>query len=117
MELRNFYIELGEDYDNVLACLGNEDLIKKVLRMLPKDENMKHLGEAFEEKNYEKAFRCAHTLKGVAANLGLIRFSKLSGDLADILRDHEYHESAQSVYGQLKQYGENVFQKIENISD
>ena len=40
-----------------------------------------------ENKNYEDAFRSAHTLKGVCQNLSFDRLYEVSYELTELLRD------------------------------
>ena len=40
-----------------------------------------------ENKNFEGAFRGAHTLKGVCQNLSFDRLYEVSNDLTELLRD------------------------------
>ena len=40
-----------------------------------------------ENKNYEDAFRSAHTLKGVCQNLFFDRLYEVSNELTELLRD------------------------------
>lgn len=62
----------GVDLVTVLdRFLGREDLYEKFLVKFLADENFVKLEEAVEKKDAENAFIAAHTLKGVAGNLGL----------------------------------------------
>ena len=47
------------------------------------------IGADFAEKNAEKAFRAAHTLKGICLNLGLKNLYTVSSDLTEKLRGRE----------------------------
>lgn len=116
MNLREFYREIGESYDDVLSCLGKEELIKKVLNMLPKDENIKNLEAALKEDNYEAAFRCAHTLKGVGASLRLGELSAIAGELTEVLRDRQYSDDIQPLFEDLKACNEKLCQYIDDLS-
>ena len=40
-----------------------------------------------KDKNYEDAFRSAHTLKGVCQNLSFDRLYEVSNELTELLRD------------------------------
>ena len=74
MELKEFYQAIGSDFDEIFKRFGNEQLILKFVKSFEKDKSFSELCEGFEEKDIEKAFRAAHTLKGVSVNLG---FSEL----------------------------------------
>ena len=56
---------------------------------------MKELTESLKEKDGECAFRAAHTLKGVCANLGLDRLYEADCELTEKLRGRQI-EAARS---------------------
>ena len=51
------------------------------------DQSYIQLKQALENKNYEDAFRGAHTLKGVCQNLSFDRLYEVSHELIELLRD------------------------------
>lgn len=116
MDLREFYQVIGENYDNVLSCLGKEELVKKVLIMLPKDKNVENLEAALNDEDYETAFRCAHTLKGVGASLRLSEFSSIASDLAEVLRSREYSQAIIPLFASLKSCNTKLCQLIGELS-
>ena len=62
----------GCDLDGALErFLGDEELYKSCLPMVAEDESFDGLKEALAEDERKKAFDCAHTLKGVCANMGI----------------------------------------------
>ena len=62
----------GCDLDGALErFLGDEELYKSCLPMVAEDESFDGLKEALAEDERKKAFDCAHTLKGVFANMGI----------------------------------------------
>lgn len=56
--------------DALERFLGNEDLYIKFVKKFLDDPNYNDLICSLEKGDYDYAFKCAHTLKGVAANLG-----------------------------------------------
>lgn len=66
--------KLGGDPRNALneIFLDDRKLYIDCLRKFPTDGNMQMLRKAIAEKNAESAIHAAHTLKGVADNLGLL---------------------------------------------
>lgn len=69
---RNIMESYGVDYDDTLRrFLNNESFYFKILSMFPKDGSLEKLSAAIANGNLEEAFEAAHTLKGVAGNLGL----------------------------------------------
>lgn len=86
----NFRLKLEENGADVEATLrrfmGNENMYLKFLKKFPGDQNYQNLGTSLEAGNYEEAFRYAHTLKGVAANLGLVPMQTTVSGIVEELR-------------------------------
>ena len=55
--------------------------------MFLEDQSYLQLKQALKDKNYEDAFRSAHTLKGVCQNLSFDRLYEVSHELTELLRD------------------------------
>ena len=70
MNIRESYDTIGADFEDVLGRLGSESLIQRFALKFIDDGSYNELTEALTEKNAEKAFRAAHTLKGICLNLG-----------------------------------------------
>lgn len=66
--------------------VGDEDLYAACLESVTTDENYGKLGKALEAGDIESAFDCAHTLKGVLANLGLIPLYEIAVRIVEPLR-------------------------------
>ena len=93
--------------------MGNEGMYMKFLKRFPEDPNYQNLGVSLEAGNYEEAFRCAHTLKGVAANLGLVPVQTAVSGLVEELRSKSNEEvdaeKANAMWQDLKKvYGQFV---------
>ena len=97
MSLSEFYSSLGESLDEVLDRLRMESRIMKYLRLFLEDPSFNELKETFESKDAKTAFRAAHTLKGVAANLGLNKLSNTSSDLTEDLRPGVFTDKSQAL--------------------
>lgn len=80
-------VECGADVETTLnRFMGNEALYEKFLKKFLGNSNYGALEESIQAQNYEEAFKCAHTLKGVSANLGLDPISRASSDLTEEVR-------------------------------
>ena len=77
---------LGGDYEQVKRRLPSDGMIKRFLAKFPGDDSFAVLCQALENGRREEAFRAAHTLKGVSANLGLDRLSASASALTELLR-------------------------------
>lgn len=81
------------DLDTVIARFsGNEALYLRFLKKMPSDPTFFSLLTAVENQDYPEIEREAHTLKGVAANLGLDRLRFSSDRLVQAVRGQEYNE-------------------------
>lgn len=103
MTVKECYINFGGDYDNVLRRLGKEELIKKILGMLLKDDNMQLLHSAISENDLDTAFRAAHTLKGIYMNLCLTPLICDMSELTELLRAHINNEEVKILFAKAEQ--------------
>lgn len=90
---KNALKEAGADVETtVRRFMGNEAMYEKFLKKLLDNPNFDNLNVNMEAKNYEEAYKDAHTLKGVAANLGLDPVQKTTSDLVEELRGKKNEE-------------------------
>lgn len=110
--------ENGADVAGTLRrFMGNEAIYRKFLGKFCADPNYEDLVRNLEQKNYEEAFKCAHTLKGVAANLGLNPLCRAVSDLTEELRNktpESIDEAAVTAKLEKTVAAYNVFYKIIN---
>ena len=64
--------------EDVLGRLHSEAMIRRFTLKFLEDQSYLQLKQALENKNYEDAFRSAHTLKGVCQNLSFDRLYEVS---------------------------------------
>ena len=69
MDLKEFYAQIGGSFDAVLSRLCSESFVRKFVLRYKTDPTFEQLKAAVAVKDWESAFRAAHTLKGVAQNL------------------------------------------------
>ena len=102
MTLQECYAALGGDYNDALGRLRSEKLVNKfVLRFLD-DKSCELLCASMEAKEYEEAFRAAHTIKGICSNLAFTALGKSSSELSEALR-HGYTPGAEALAEQVKE--------------
>ena len=70
MTIKECYEKVGSDYDGVLKRLGSEALVKRFAVKFLNDPSFQELTDGLAAQDGEKAFRAAHTLKGLCLNLG-----------------------------------------------
>lgn len=86
MDLRPIYENLRGNYDNVKTRLVDDE---RIIKFLIKFSNFAYddlIRKALEKENYEDAFREAHNLKGICANLSLDALEDSADQLAESLR-------------------------------
>ena len=88
--------------------MGKEELLFKFLKKFLNDESFNNLVKCMDEKEFEAAFSHAHTLKGVAANLGLGNLSNSTSALVEKLRAKDYTDYEGMVEEIKKDYRESV---------
>ena len=115
----NFRIKLEESGADVQATLkrfmGNENMYLKFLKKFPGDPNYQKLGESLEAGDYEEAFKCAHTLKGVAANLGLVPVQTTVSGLVEELRSKKNEDVDTAKTNALWQELKKVYEQFVEI--
>ncbi|MDE6203763.1 MAG: Hpt domain-containing protein [Lachnospiraceae bacterium] len=80
--------ENGADVNTTLKrFMGNEALYMKFIVKFLDDKNFDGIADSLAQGNYEGAFNSAHTLKGVAANLGLDPVSAGASRITELLRN------------------------------
>ncbi len=100
-------VENGADVENtVKRFMGNEAMYEKFLKKFVYNSNYTGLEENISSGNYGEAFKCAHTLKGVSANLGLDPIFKAASELTEEFRgkaDEEVNrERVQEIWQELQ---------------
>ncbi len=86
MTVEEFYREIRGDYDEVIKRLRKAEKIPRFVSMFLKDTNYAELKAAIEAEDTEAAFKAAHNLKGVSANLSLSELSRLASEITEALR-------------------------------
>ena len=87
MGLKEVMEELGMDYEGVLNRFGGSSaLAERILRKFPNDPSFAGLQEAVKTENGDGMLNYAHTLKGVAGNLGVERLYEACQNMVACLR-------------------------------
>ena len=104
MTMQECYKAIGGNYEAVLGRLHSEALIQRFTLKFLEDQSYLQLKQALENKNYEDAFRSAHTLKGVCQNLSFdrlyeVRIMKTHSELgAAIIKDMDFSQDYPLVH-------------------
>ena len=86
MTMEECYQELGGNYAEVCKLLPNPGLIARFTARFLDDPSFHDLCREIENGNRAGAFRAAHTLKGVCANLSFTRLLEAVSRLTEVLR-------------------------------
>ena len=102
MTVKEAYEKLGGDYEGIIHRVS-ESMILRLISMLLKDTSYSDICAGLEQKDYELAFRGAHTLKGVALNLGLTPLGDKASIMTEALRDRKDNQMVQPAFAALEQ--------------
>ena len=86
MTVQECYAELNADFDDMMERLESEELIQMLALAFLEDDSFATLEKGIKDEDYDTAFRGAHTLKGVCANLGFTCLQTVSGEMTEALR-------------------------------
>ena len=68
-------------------CMNNEAFYLRLVDKAINDDSFIKLKDELENKNYEEAFKIAHSLKGVLGNLSLTPLYDLAVEITENLRN------------------------------
>lgn len=88
-KMESYGIDVAETMERFVE---DEDLYVECLHEYLDNPDFTLLGEAINAKDYSKAFDRAHTLKGVAGNMGLTTLFKIICNIVEPLRVHDYSD-------------------------
>lgn len=108
MTLQECYAAMGGNYDDAIGRLRSERLVQKFVLKFLSDGSYELLCRSLEEKNYEEAFRAAHTIKGVCQNLSFTRLYEVSNRLNEALRNGPTPEAPGLVEAVKTEYEQTV---------
>ncbi|MDD6489362.1 MAG: Hpt domain-containing protein [Clostridia bacterium] len=89
MLLKECYDSFGGNYELMKLRISKDEIIKKFVIKFLSEPSFDNLCKALEDEDYVKAFRAAHSLKGVSANLAFQRLENSVSVLTELLRNSE----------------------------
>ncbi len=116
MTLKECYEKMEANYEEVIGRLRSERLVQKFALKFLDDPSYRLLITSMEEKNYEEAFRAAHTIKGVCQNLGFTRLGRSSSALTEALRGG-WSQEADSLLEQTKADYQSTVTPLQALRD
>lgn len=115
MTIQECYEEMGLQSEPVLERLGSEKILKKFVLKFLNDTSFQDLREGLDAKDGEKAFRAAHTMKGICLNLGFDNLFQVSSELTEKLRGRDTSDSEELFKAVEEQY-QIVVKAIEKMA-
>lgn len=112
MNLQELYEKIESDYNTVLARFCNEEsLLNRFVQSFPTDPTYQNLTNAVISHDNAGIEMQAHTLKGVAGNLGFNRLQDACSDVVSCIRKNML-DTLPDNYEKLKQEYELIINKI-----
>ena len=110
-------MDINKDIVDVQDALkrigGSMDLYKRLLTQFTGGDHISPLEEALSTGAMEEASRLIHTLKGVAANLSLVKLSAVASELEQKVKNGLDHSD---TFAELKNVYLETSQQIVEIS-
>ena len=110
MTLQELYQNIDGDYEQAIRVLRMDKLLDKYIRKLAANGVVDALLEAGESLDPTRMFETAHAVKGVCANLGLVKLASMASELSEEFRpgnpwtcsDDEVSAKVQSIREQYE---------------
>lgn len=87
---------------------GNEALLERFIRQFPHEETFALLADAMRDSRWEEAGRLAHTLKGIAGNLGFQRLQERCAALVAVVRESRPEDAPAAFEAVSVEYGQLI---------
>lgn len=102
-KVKECFEQYGAEYIPTMErFMGNEELYLRLLGKLFSDDNLRLLGDSLHVGDKESAFDAAHTLKGVAGNLGLTPLYQALCTIVEPLRAGEERDDYPLLYQNIQ---------------
>ena len=113
MNVKEFYQEVGGDYNEVFSQLGDDESISIFLKKFIAKDELNNLKNYLNKKKYKEAFICVHNMKGYGLNMALTKLHEASSVLCEELRNGKPNVDIKPLVANL----EDAYNRIEkNIS-
>ena len=108
MSLKSFYEEIGGGYDRAVSRFPSEEMLEKFVLKYSSEPSRKQLEQAILSGDMKAAFFAAHTLKGVAQNLGFEHLAEAASVLTEQLRGENAYADCASQAEVYKAHDEVI---------
>lgn len=103
MTIRELYQQMDADYDDLLTRLPKEELVGRFLQKYIDSSDFEKMIKAYVDEDYEKVFETSHNLKGMSANLSLIKTQKTISEICEAVRNGPPQTDISDLIEQAKQ--------------
>lgn len=93
MTIQECYQQLEGNYEEMIERLHKEAMVQRFALKFINDSSFCELSECLKNGNVQDAFRSAHTLKGVCANLSFTKLLSSASEITELLRDGKLKEA------------------------
>lgn len=97
MTLRECYESIQGDLDGLIGRVMGEERAERFSMKFLNDQSYSQLMDAIDQGDFENAFRAAHTLKGVCANLGFTKLQEIAAELTEAMRGGTKPENTELI--------------------
>ena len=111
MTLQELYQLIDGDYERAIHVLMVEKLIDKHIRKLVKNGVVASLLEAGKTMDPTQLFETAHAVKGVCANLGLVKIADAASEIAEEYRPGNARSMSDEMVREKLAEIEKLYQK------
>lgn len=115
--LEEFYTQVGGSYEEVLGRLRKDSLITKYLGLFGSDQSFADLAKAVPAQDWQGVFAASHTLKGLAANLGLENLRAAASDICENCRNKQPDENVQAQFERVEQEYQQALSAIDTLKE
>ena len=105
MNVKECYEIMNADYEDVKRRFLSDSRIRRFALLFLRDNSMNDLRAAMQERESEKAFQAAHTLKGICLNLGFTGLYAPVNRITEMLRAGDLEAAAEEIEFVEEEYG------------
>jgi len=96
MTIQECYALMGADFDGVMSRLAKASTVARFTLMFPQDDTYNALRTAYANGDIHAAFMAAHSLKGMAVNLGFSDLYHAASAVTEEFRDGQVSDRIES---------------------
>ena len=116
MTLEELYASIDGNYEQAQRVLKMDKLIDRYIRRLKTNDVAEKLAAAGEAMDAKGLFESAHALKGVCANLGLVKLADMADEITEEFRPENTRKLSDSeVKAKLDAINELFGKTLEEI--